>query len=136
MAERIVLGYDGTDGAKAALAEAIRLCKDLSADLTVVFGWTVTPEREMADLRQAIHEIGERETAEAVAAAQAEGVAAEARVETERAAEAMVRIAAETGARMVVVGSHGERPIKGALLGSTPHRLVHLSDTPVLVVRG
>ena len=112
------------------------VCQDLSAALTVVFGWNVMPEREVADLRQAIHEIGERETAAAVARAQDAGVTAEARVETERAAEAIVRIAGEKDARMVVVGSHGERPIRGALVGSTPHRLVHLSDTPVLVVRG
>jgi nucleotide-binding universal stress UspA family protein len=102
MAQQLVLGYDGTEGAKAALEEAITLCQDLSA----------------------------------VSRAQEAGVTAEARVEAERAAEALVRIAAEKAARMVVVGSHGERPIKGALLGSTPHRLVHLSDTPVLVVRG
>ena len=36
---------------------------------------------------------------------------------------------------MIVVGSHGERPIAGALLGSVPHKLLHLSETPVLVVR-
>jgi len=33
-----------------------------------------------------------------------------------------------------VVGSYGEHPIKGALLGSVPHTLLHLSERPVLVV--
>jgi nucleotide-binding universal stress UspA family protein len=135
MAQEIVVGYDGTEGAKTALDEAIGLCQDLSAALTVVFGWNVTPAREVADLREAVHQIGERETADAVKRAQDAGLQAEARVETERAAEAIVRVAQEKDARMIVVGSHGERPIRGALLGSTPHRLVHLSETPVLVVR-
>jgi nucleotide-binding universal stress UspA family protein len=130
------VGLQAPAVARAALEEAIRLCQDLSVALTVVFGWNVTPEREVADLRHAIHQIGERETSAAVARAQDAGLTAEARVETERAAEAIVRIAEEKDARMVVVGSHGERPIKGVLVGSTPHRLVHLSNTPVLVVRG
>ena len=39
-------------------------------------------------------------------------------------------------ARMIVVGTYGESPIKGAILGSTPHKLLHLSERPVLVVPG
>jgi nucleotide-binding universal stress UspA family protein len=37
---------------------------------------------------------------------------------------------------MIVVGSYGDRPLRGAIPGSTPHRLLHLSERPVLVVRG
>jgi nucleotide-binding universal stress UspA family protein len=32
------------------------------------------------------------------------------------------------------VGSYGERPLRGAILGSTPHKLLHLAERPVLVV--
>jgi nucleotide-binding universal stress UspA family protein len=35
---------------------------------------------------------------------------------------------------VIVVGTRGESPIRGALLGSTPHKLLQLSDRPVLVV--
>ena len=35
----------------------------------------------------------------------------------------------------IVVGSYGERPLKALLVGSTPHKLLHLTDVPVLVVR-
>ena len=35
---------------------------------------------------------------------------------------------------MIVVGTTGESPLKGAVLGSTPHRLLHLSERPVLCV--
>ena len=38
------------------------------------------------------------------------------------------------GARFIVVGGYGESPIRGAILGSTPHKLLHLSDVPVVVV--
>ena len=36
---------------------------------------------------------------------------------------------------MIAVGSHGERRLVGAILGSVAHKLVHLSKVPVLVVR-
>jgi nucleotide-binding universal stress UspA family protein len=42
----------------------------------------------------------------------------------------------EEGAQLIAVGSYGESPVKAVILGSTPHRLVHLTETPVLVVRG
>jgi nucleotide-binding universal stress UspA family protein len=50
-------------------------------------------------------------------------------------AEGLIEVADEHDARMIVVGSHGERPLKSALVGSTPTRLLHLSERPVLVVR-
>jgi nucleotide-binding universal stress UspA family protein len=37
---------------------------------------------------------------------------------------------------VIVVGSTAESPLKGALVGSTPHKLIQLSPVPVLVVRG
>ena len=43
-------------------------------------------------------------------------------------------LAAEHGARLIVVGSYGEPPLRSAILGSTPHKLLHLSEVPVLVV--
>ncbi len=49
-------------------------------------------------------------------------------------AEALVDLAHERDARVIVVGTRGESPLRGALLGSTPHKLLHLADRPVLVV--
>ncbi len=34
----------------------------------------------------------------------------------------------------IVVGTTSERPITGLILGSVPHKLVHRSPVPVLVV--
>ncbi len=137
MAGKLVVGYDGTEGARAALSAAVQFGKDLDASLVVVFGYHAPPltEREVADHREALHELGERETGAALEEATAAGVSATKEVVQARPAEALVQVADEHDARMIVVGSYGERPITGALLGSTPHRLVHLSERPVLVVR-
>lgn len=37
-------------------------------------------------------------------------------------------------ARMIVIGTFGERPLMGVVLGSTPYKLLHRSPVPVLVV--
>jgi len=37
-------------------------------------------------------------------------------------------------ATMIVVGTYSEGPLAAALVGSTPHKLLHLSQRPVLVV--
>lgn len=132
----IVVGYDDTDGSKAALDEAIALASGIGAEVVVVFGYAPrSVEREAKDYMDALEEIGQKATGEAVAKAISAGVAAEAVVKGERAAESLVSVADERDARMIVVGSYGERPLAGAILGSVPHRLLHLSLRPVLVVR-
>lgn len=48
-------------------------------------------------------------------------------------AEGLLKLAEQQAARMLVVGTHGERPLIGAILGSVPSRLLHRSRVPVLV---
>ncbi len=49
--------------------------------------------------------------------------------------DALLSLAERHDARFIVVGSYGESPLKGAILGSTPHKLLHMSPVPVVVVR-
>jgi nucleotide-binding universal stress UspA family protein len=51
------------------------------------------------------------------------------------AAREIVNDAQEIGADIIVMGSRGRSDIAGLLLGSTAHKVIHLSDRPVLVVR-
>jgi nucleotide-binding universal stress UspA family protein len=132
----IVVGYDGTDSSKAALAAAIDLAKDLGDPILAVFGYAVNPiGGEVKDHAQALRELGEKATAEAVEGARAGGATAEAVLVDEEGSDALIAVAKDRGARMIVVGSHGEGPVRGAILGSTPYHLVSKSETPVLVVR-
>jgi nucleotide-binding universal stress UspA family protein len=136
MAGEIVVGYDGDVGADAALTEAIALAKDLGVPLILGFGFFPNlPERQARDYIDALREFGEKATHEAVERAKQAGVEAEAVVVAKQPAEGLAELADERDARMIVVGSHGERPLTGALLGSTPHKLLHISQKPVLVAR-
>ena len=66
--------------------------------------------------------------------AAAHGAEVETELVARRAAEALVEVADRRDARMIVVGSYGEAPLKGAILGSTPYKLLHQAERPVLVV--
>lgn len=132
----IVVGYDGTDSSKAALDAAAELAKDLGEPVLAVFGYGVNPMGgEVKDHVQALKELGGRLTEEGVERARAAGAEAEPVLAAQEGPDALTAVAKDRNARMIVVGSHGEGPITGAILGSTPYRLVHTSETPVLVVR-
>jgi nucleotide-binding universal stress UspA family protein len=51
------------------------------------------------------------------------------------AAREIVEDAREHDAGIIVMGSRGRSDIAGLVLGSTAHKVIHLADMPVLVVR-
>jgi nucleotide-binding universal stress UspA family protein len=137
MAAPIVVGYDGTEGAQAALAEALRLAGPLGAELVVAFASHLNPGGgEVADAADAIRARGQAVIAEALAKAREAGVAARGELVHGRPYEALADLAEAEGAQLIAVGSYGERPLRALIVGSTPPRLMHVTHVPVLVVRG
>jgi nucleotide-binding universal stress UspA family protein len=51
------------------------------------------------------------------------------------AARSIVDDAIEHGVDVIVMGSRGRGDLVGLLLGSTAHKVIHLADRPVLIVR-
>ena len=51
------------------------------------------------------------------------------------AAREIVSFAQENGIGIIVMGSRGRGDLAGLLVGSTAHKVIHLADRPVLVVR-
>ena len=133
---QIVVGYDGSDAGVAALDEAITLAADLGDKVVVVFGYAPpgTWGGEIAEHEEAIEEYGEKLTGQAREQAGKRDAEVEIALVPKRAAEALIDTASERDARMIVVGSTGESQLKGMILGSTPNKLLHLSERPVLVV--
>jgi nucleotide-binding universal stress UspA family protein len=132
----LVVGYDGTEGAHASLRAATELARELHDDVVVVFAYTISRlGGEVADYARTVREHGERVLEEAKRLGGAAGVTIDTVLLEHSIAEALVEVADERDARMIVVGSYGERPLKSALVGSTPTRLLHLAERPVLVVR-
>lgn len=133
----IVLGYDGSACAKAALEAAIELARKLEDRIVVAYGNAPPVQlrgEEWKAHRDALRELGVHATDEALAAARAAGVEAEVELVEEKPVDALLTLAERRDARMIVVGSHGEGPLTGALLGSVSYKLLHRSPRPVLVV--
>jgi nucleotide-binding universal stress UspA family protein len=103
--------------------------------VVVVFGYGVWPGgSEDRDYIAALEQMGEEATAEAVSLLLAQGIDARAELVRAKPADALLRAAEAHAASLIVVGTHGEHAITGALLGSVPHKLVQRSPVPVLVV--
>lgn len=135
----LVVGYDGLPGGDAALDEAIALAKVAEGTrLVLVFAYE-PPARaggEVADLREILRDMGKEIEAKAHERASAAGVDHELVLIDARPAQGLAQVAEDHDARMIIVGGAGEAPLTGAILGSVPHKLLHLTDRPVLVVRG
>jgi nucleotide-binding universal stress UspA family protein len=133
----IVVGVDGSGCSDCAVARAIELAAGLGDTLVVTYA-VEPPHRSVGDewreAQRALEELGQPLVDRAVASAAEAGVEAEALLVPKRPAEALLALAEERDARMIVVGSASERPLTGLILGSVPHKLVHRSPVPVLVV--
>jgi nucleotide-binding universal stress UspA family protein len=135
MSDEIVIGYDGTECGAAALNLACDLATALGTQLVIAYGYQpYQGAGEIGTHRELMRDEGERLLAEATETASGRGVEAEAALVPDRPAAALAGLAAERDARMIVVGTYGESPLKGAILGSTPHKLVQLATVPVVVV--
>jgi nucleotide-binding universal stress UspA family protein len=135
MSSGIIVGYDGSECAKAALRTALDVGKAYGEKVTIAFGYEVNPVAgEVKDYADALRELAHQRVAEAGELAAAQDGEVDAVVIEDSPARALVSLADERDARVIVVGTHGESPLRGALLGSTPHKLLQVSDRPVLVV--
>lgn len=136
MSEMIV-GYDGSDCAKAALAKAVELAKATGDGIAVVFGYEPPSMRAGGPVgyqRDLIEQMGRERIAEAMATIEGTGVTATSVEIEELPADALIDVAEQRGASMIIVGTRGESPVVGAILGSTAYKLLHRSTVPVLVV--
>lgn len=140
MPETIVLGYDDSASANAALAETMRIAPLLGASVVAVFGYHMSAlggpitGGESSDFRARLERMGAQAVARAVSDLEAAGIEVSSRIVEAKPADAILQVAAEVGATLIVVGTVGENPITGAMLGSVVLRLVQRSSFPMLVV--
>ena len=139
MPRPIVIGYVASPGAQAALLEAAELAKLSGSLLVIVFAYEIPAAYgggETGDYRRTLRELAENATNDAVERIRDTGVKYEVELVPKRPVDALLDTAKERDAQMIVVGTQGEHPLAGAILGSVPHKLLHVSTLPVLVVPG
>jgi nucleotide-binding universal stress UspA family protein len=143
----IVLGYNGSACSAAALDETIVLGRDTrGAEVVLVYchepppglSCTLDPgcaaAKELRDYERRVETEVRPMLDGAAEKLRAAGVAAEVVLMWDDPSRALESVARERGSHVIVVGSHGEGPIAGALGRRTPFELLHHSDVPVMVV--
>jgi nucleotide-binding universal stress UspA family protein len=142
---RIVVGTDGSDTAAEAVRQAVDLAKLAGARLSIVSAYAPVPQRKVKDqLREAPadvqYEIGPREDVNlvldgAAAAARQEGIEVQTHPVEGDPVEAILSVAEETKADLIVVGNKGMTGARRFLLGSVPNNISHHAPCSVIIVR-
>lgn len=144
MSQTIVVGFDGSACAEQALQKAIWIGKGFEdGRLIIVYGhsigtgavWRSQPDlAEIAREKEHIRVAAAEFLDEAVNRVRESGLQVESVVRWESPADALLEVAREDDAVLIVVGSHGAGSTLSRLLGHVPHKLLHHSPVPLLVV--
>jgi nucleotide-binding universal stress UspA family protein len=142
---RIVVGTDGSETAGEAVRQAIDLAKLAGAQLSIVSAYEPVSKRRLEDEREGApadvqYEIGPREDVNlvleaAAAGAKKEGVEVQTHPVEGAPSDAILNIADETDADLIVVGNKGMTGARRFLLGSVPNNVSHHAPCSVIIVR-
>jgi nucleotide-binding universal stress UspA family protein len=142
---RIVVGTDGSETAAEAVRQATGLAKLTGATLSLVSAYAPASARRVkaeqseapADVQ---YEIGPREDVNllldaAAAEAKKEGVEVQTHPVEGDPADAILNVAEETKADLIVVGNKGMTGARRFVLGSVPNNVSHHAPCSVIIVR-
>jgi len=142
---RIVVGTDGSETAAEAVRQAVDLAKLSGAQLSVVSAYEPVPKRRIEAEQQDVpadvqHEIGPREDVNlvldgAATVARESGIEVQTHPVEGNPAEAILGVAEETKADLIVVGNKGMTGARRFLLGSVPNNVSHHAPCSVIIVR-
>lgn len=145
MYRHLLIASDGSDLAMKAIDQGLELAKLCGAKvtaLTVTEPWISEAPMELAmvfpaaDYEKAVSENAQKLLAQILIKARAAGVDCTlTHAKDQFAAEGIVEAARANSCDLIVMASHGRRGLRRLILGSQAHRVLSLSDIPVLVCR-
>jgi nucleotide-binding universal stress UspA family protein len=145
MFKSIVVGTDGSDTATQAVRQAVDLAGAVGAKVELVSAYAPVSEKRLSEERRQAPEdlqwaINPREDVDVTLEAAA-AVAREAGVEVDLyarqgdPADAILDVAEEQEADLIIVGNKGMTGAKRFLLGSVPNKVSHHAPCSVLIIR-
>jgi nucleotide-binding universal stress UspA family protein len=145
MFARIVVGTDGSETAQRAVREATELAKQTGASLDVVSAFEPVPASRLREERLAApsdieHAVNPQEDVNAILREAEEevggtGVKVRTFARQGEPADAILDVAEEQNADLIVVGNKGMTGAKRFLLGSVPNKVSHHAPCSVLIIR-
>ncbi len=140
MFQKILLGYDGSKGGKAALRRAAVMAKEFNAQLTAL--WVREPLPRYTDLpgepeneAEAADEYFQERQKEVAEAAAQHGIKIACETGRGHPAKTIVKLADEGGYDLIVVGHSDHSELWGRLLGDTADRISDHAQCSVLIVK-
>jgi nucleotide-binding universal stress UspA family protein len=145
MLGRIVVGTDGSETASEAVRQAIELAKLGDGKLDIVSAYEPIPQERLreekselpGDVQYTVHQredVNMKLEAAAKAAKDA-GIGVQTHAREGDPADAILDVAEEQKADLIVVGNKGMTGAKRFLLGSVPNKVSHHAPSSVLIVR-
>jgi nucleotide-binding universal stress UspA family protein len=139
MSESVVVGTDGSDTAKLAVKEACRLAKALGAEVHVVSAYRplrsahVSPEAGQ-EFQALPHDKVESTLSEAAATIRTRDVPVTTHAIERDPIDAILSVADDVSADLIVVGSKGMHGARRLTLGNVPNQVSHRARCNVLIV--
>jgi nucleotide-binding universal stress UspA family protein len=141
----IVVGTDGSETAQEAVRQATELARRVGASIDLVSAYEPVPKARLRDERRDVPQevewmINPREDVDATLGDAADHIR-EAGVEVETyaregdPADAILDVAEEEKAGLIVVGNKGMTGAKRFLLGSVPNKVSHHAPCSVMIIR-
>jgi nucleotide-binding universal stress UspA family protein len=148
MAGLIVVGVDGSEPSRAALAWAVEEAELRDARVAAIHAWVFVPPGPLAEpgmmpaagvdfarMLKAEEDAARAELESALEAAFPDGIPERVEPKLVDGDPAQVLEAEAADADLAVVGSRGRSALASALLGSVSRHLVHNARCPVVVVK-
>ena len=145
MFRSIVVGTDGSDTAQKAVDEAVDLAKALGAKLWLVSAYEPVPKARLreearqtpSDLQWMVNPREEVDStlSDAADVVRGAGVEVETFAREGDPADAILDVAEERDADLIVVGNKGMTGARRYLLGSVPNNVSHHAPCSVLIIR-
>jgi len=140
-AQRIIVGYDGSDEARWAVLWAADEAERTGSQLYIVNAyqivWAGAYYSAAAEQSAAAREVGEQLVADITARVRERGTGIEViGISMEAPAASALLELADTGARLIVVGNRGAGGLTNLLMGSVSQQVATHAHVPVVVVRG
>jgi len=141
----IVVGTDGSETAKEAVRQATEMAAQLGSKVHLVSAFEPVPEGRLREERQGVPDdmqwmLNPREDVnstleEGAEGIQQKGIEVETHAREGDPADAILDVAEETGADLIVVGNKGMTGAKRFLLGSVPNKVSHHAPCSVMIIR-
>lgn len=140
MFTKILVGYDGSKGGKAALHRAVVMAREFNAQLTALWVRELLPRHsdlpgEPEGEAEAADEYFAQRQKEVAAVATKHGIAITCETQRGHPAKTIVKAADEGGYDLIVVGHSDHSELWGRLLGDTADRISDHAHCSVLIVK-